>query len=57
MRWRTRLRGSQGAIAGCWLLEEGGREEWGGEGEEVEGNEEHFVEGAECEEDVLQHVS
>ena len=35
-------------------LEEGGGEEWRGEGEEVEGDEENFVEGAEEEEDRLE---
>ena len=53
MRWRAGLSRRDGGIATAGGLKEGGREGWRGEGEEVEGDEEKFVEGAEPEKHVL----
>jgi hypothetical protein len=50
--WVAGLKGA-GVGGIVFDLEEGGGEERRGEGEEVEGNEEYFVEGAEEEEDRL----
>ena len=50
MRWTARPRGrARGLLSG----EEGGRKGWRGEGEEIEGYKEEFVEGADCEKYVL----
>ena len=54
MRRTAGLRGRAGTFV---VGEEGGREGRRGEGEEVEGYEEEFVEGADGEEDVLCVVS
>ena len=50
MSWGTRLRGGAGGVV---CRKKGGREDWGGEGKQVESQEECFVQSADCEEDVL----
>lgn len=53
MRRRAGLGRRHGGSATAGGLKEGGREGWRGEGQEVEGDEEKFVEGTEPEEHVL----